>query len=84
MILHIAAGGLGVEPFAHIALGAAGAAGQFSRADRPGAGHGFVEPELVAKADHDAAIAGGQIADGLTDEVVETLLIDGHCSLLGV
>src|SRR5690606_28086221 len=80
----IAAGHLGVEPLADIALGTAGPPRDFPGTRRACAGHAFVETELVADADHDAAIAGGQVAEKLRDEVGEHLLIDGHVDYLRI
>src|SRR3546814_4826059 len=57
-------------------LGAAGAARQFARAQRPGAGHRLVEAEPVAEAHHHAAVAGREILDGALQQGVELGGID--------
>jgi hypothetical protein len=78
----IAAGRLRVQPFAHVTLGAAGAPGEFGRGQRAGSSHRLVEAERLAEADHDAAIGGGEIADGLADKGVELALVDVHVKIL--
>ena len=75
----IAAGRLRVQPFAHVALGAAGPRGDFLGAQRSGAGHRLVEAELAAEADHHAGIAGRQVADGARGEGLEPRLVDLWC-----
>ena len=77
MVIDITAGHLRVQPFAHITLGAFGALRHFAGTHWPGAGHRLIETELVAKADHDTAITGGNIADGAADHDIELLGVDG-------
>ncbi len=79
VVVHVATRGLCVQPLAHIALGAAGAVGELPGAERAGARHGFVESELAAEADHDAAVGGGQVADGAHDKRLQLRLIDLGC-----
>jgi hypothetical protein len=71
VVREVAAGRLRVEPFAHIALGAAGAPGHFFRAQRAGARQGLVQAELRTQADHHAGVAGGEVTYGSRHEGVE-------------
>jgi len=68
---------LAVEPLADVALAAAGALGDVRRGERPGAGGGAVQAELVSEARHHAAVAGGDVAEHLADERLELSIIDG-------
>ena len=65
----VAAGRLGARPLPHVPLGCPGAAGQFRRGQRSGAGHRAIEPELVADDDHRTAEQRSNIADCLLDEL---------------
>ncbi len=76
VIGEVAARDLRAEPFAHIAFGAAGAAGKLARGERAGIGHRLVEAEPVAEAHHHAAIAGRQIPDSAPDQRVEFRRVD--------
>jgi hypothetical protein len=76
VVAQVLAGSLGVEPLAHIALGAAGAPRQLLRAQRPGAGQGLVQAQLVAQADHHAGVAGGDVAHGPHDEGLDLRVVD--------
>jgi hypothetical protein len=51
VVLNVAAGRLGVEPLAHVALGRARSLGELGRAQRSRVGEGAVEAELVAHDD---------------------------------
>jgi hypothetical protein len=57
VVLHVAAGGLGSEPFADVALVGIGARGEFGGSGGAG-GEGFVETELFAD-DHHSGMHGG-------------------------
>ncbi len=79
VVRDVAARRLRVEPLAHVARRAAGARSELVGAQRSGAGHGLVQAELGAEADHHAAVAGGEVADGAHDEGVELGSIDHGC-----
>jgi hypothetical protein len=82
VVLDVAGRDLAVEPLAHVALGAARALGDFGGRQGPGAGQRVVEPEPVAQAGHDAAVAGGQVAEHLAQERLQLRFVDmdGHGS----
>ncbi len=76
VVADVAACRLLVQPFAHVALGAAGAPRELFRAQRAGAGQRLVQPELAAQADHDAVVRRRDVADRARRERVELGLID--------
>ena len=75
-------GDLAVEPLAHVALGAARPLGDLHGRQWPGTGQRVVEAEPVAQAGHDAAVAGGQVAEHLAQERLQLrfVYVDGHGS----
>ena len=83
-----AAGGLGVEPLAHVALGGAGARRQLAGRERPGAGERPVEAEPVAHHDQRRVERRADLLDGAEHELLELggvgrgLVDDRHLLLL--
>jgi hypothetical protein len=57
VIVEVAAGDLAIEPLPHVPLRTTAALSDSSRAERALAGHGFVEPELVAEVHHHPALS---------------------------
>src|SRR5262245_51601108 len=80
----VAARHLGVEPLAHIALGASGPARDFRGTQRTRAGRGPIESQFVADADHDAAIACRQVGEELLDQGAKFFLINCHNNYLHI
>jgi hypothetical protein len=81
----VAAGRLGVEPLAHVALGGVGTGGELGRRRRPGLGQRAVQAELVADDDQRGVHGRAELGDGLAEQRVEALLVNGlgghGCSL---
>ena len=71
VVLDVAAGGLRVEPLAHVALGRAGARGELAGRERPGAGERAVEAEAVAHHDQRRVERGADLVDGAEHELLE-------------
>ena len=71
VVLHVAAGGLGVEPLAHVALVGAGARRELVGRERPGARERAVEAEPVADHDQCRVERGADLVDGAEDELLE-------------
>ena len=85
----VAAGGLGVEPLAHVALGGAGARGELGGRQRPGAGERAIEAEPVAHHDERGVQRRADLVDGAEHELLELRRIQrrgfggGHGSPFG-
>jgi hypothetical protein len=78
---HVAAGRLGVEPLAHVALAGLGARGQPGGADRLPVGHRLVEAELVADRHQRRVERRADLAGHLVHERLEPCFVDeGKCS----
>jgi len=78
----VAAGGLGTEPLAHVALRRVRVRGELVRGQRPVVREGAVEAELVAD-DHERRVRGRAAVDhDLPDERLEALAVD--CLLGGL
>ena len=76
LILDVAAGGLGVEPLAHVALRGAGALGQLAGRQRACAGKRSVEAQLVSHHDERGVQGRADLLDGAEHELVQLVLID--------
>ena len=73
---HEAAGRLGVEPLAHVALVGVGGLGQLTRRERARAGQRAVQAELVAH-DHQRRVErGSDLVDGVEDELHQLVAVD--------
>ena len=80
-VLQEAAGRLGGEPLAHVALLGAGAGGQLLGGDRLPVGHGAVEAELLADQSERRVDRGADLRGDVPDEGLELGLVDvrdGH------
>jgi hypothetical protein len=75
VVLDIGGRNLTAEPLADVALGAARALGQLGRRERARPCEGSVQPEPVAQAHHDSAVAGGQVGEGARQERLQLLLV---------
>ena len=76
VVVDPAAGGLGREPLAHVALAGAGALGEAGRGQRPAGGELAEEAEAVADGDERGVDRGAELDDGLAEEGVEALLVE--------
>ena len=83
VIDYVVAGGLATEPFARVTLVAAGPRGDFMRAEKAGAGHRAVEPQLMAQVGHEPRRAGGEVADQPLQKILQFLLVDGGSRMGG-
>ena len=72
----VAAGGLGVEPLADVALVRAGALSQLARGQRARAGQRLVEAEPVADHDQRRVQRRAELAHGLEHELLDLRLVD--------
>src|SRR6478735_1817523 len=68
VVHQVAACRLCARPFADVALGGSGAAGEVHRVEPTGSGHRAVEAELVADDDHRTAKQRSDVLDGFLDE----------------
>ena len=82
---HEAAGGLSVEPLAHVALVRVGARRELAGGDGLGVGHRAVQAELVADGDERGVERGADLGGDLTGECLDPTLVEClHGVLLGV
>jgi len=77
VVVHVAARGLRVQPFAHVALGGAGARGELGRGERAGAGQCAVQAELVAHHHQRRVQRRADLVDGAEHELLQLLLVEG-------
>jgi len=77
VVLDVAAGRVGGEPLAHVALRGVRALGEVGGRGRAAIGQRLVEPEPVADDDHRGAEHRAEVADGAMDEVHEPVVVDG-------
>ena len=68
---HVAARSLRAEPFADVALGGAGARGEFGGRERPGSGHRFVQAQPLADDDERGVHRRTHVPDGFAEEVLK-------------
>jgi hypothetical protein len=76
VIGHEAAGGLRVEPLAHVALVRVGARREFAGTDRLGVRHRTVQAELVAYRDERGVQRGADLSGDLTGECLDATLVE--------
>jgi hypothetical protein len=69
-VLHVSAGGLRVQPLAHVALTDAGLLRELGRRQRTGAGQATVQTELVAHHHQRGVEGGADLADGAEYELL--------------
>jgi hypothetical protein len=77
VVVDPAAGGLGAEPLADVALGGAGARGELRRGQRAAGGELAIEAEAIADDDQRGVDRGTELDDGLAEKRVQALLVDG-------
>ncbi len=77
MVVHVAAGGLGVEPLADVALVGAGPLRELRGGQPAAAGERAVEAELVAHHHERGVERGSHLVHGSEEEGHQLLLIDG-------
>ena len=70
----VAAGGVRVQPLAHIALGGVRAAGKLCGCERLAVAHGLVEAQPVAEHDQDGVHGGADVAYRAAHEGVKVYL----------
>ena len=79
VVVDPAAGGLGAEPFADVALRGAGALGELGGGQRAAGGELAIEAEAVADHDQRGVDRGAELDDGLAEKRVQALLVDEGC-----